>query len=47
LKNSGENASLMSWRQCFLRGLHNACGTRLWTACTRLIMQQINESVFY
>jgi hypothetical protein len=27
--------------------LHRPCGTRLWTACTRLILQQIKELVFY
>jgi hypothetical protein len=27
--------------------LHNPCGTPLWTACTRLILRQIQELVFY
>ena len=26
--------------------LHKICGTRLWTACTRLILQQIEDRIF-
>jgi hypothetical protein len=31
----------------FSVALHNPCGTRLWTTCTRLILRQIQELVFY
>ena len=27
--------------------LHHICDTPLWTACTRLILQQIKELIFY
>ncbi len=28
-------------------GMHNICCTRLWTACTRLIFQEIKGLLFY
>jgi hypothetical protein len=30
----------------FFYPLHHCCCTRLWTACTQLILQQINHPIF-
>jgi hypothetical protein len=44
--NGGANRILDERARRLLPWVHKICGTRLWMACTRLILQQIKERIF-
>jgi hypothetical protein len=46
-RNPGKRAAEVKKGWWIIRELHHQCGTRLWTACTRLISKQIKRHLFY